>query len=95
MQRRAQNLLHCISPQTHTHAPCEDILSCTQTRVTIRFSSVTYREDPLWVALGPHVGVVDLLKDHPRLVMFPILEEKKKEIIVHVSQRSCCKTPWK
>lgn len=35
---------------------------------------LTYREDPLWVALGPHVGVVDLLQDHPRLIVFPVLE---------------------
>lgn len=35
---------------------------------------VTYREDPLWVALGPHVGVMDLFENHPGLVVFPILE---------------------
>lgn len=33
-----------------------------------------YREDPLWVALGPHVGVMDLLQDHPGLVVLPVLE---------------------
>lgn len=36
-----------------------------------------YGEDPLWVALGPHVGVMDLFENHPRLVVFPILEEKR------------------
>lgn len=33
----------------------------------------TYREDPLWVALGPHVGVMNLFQDHPSFVMFPVL----------------------
>lgn len=33
-----------------------------------------YREDPLGVALGPHVGVVDLLQHHPSLVMLAILQ---------------------
>lgn len=72
MQHRAQNLLHCISLQTDTQALCED-------EVTVRFLSVTYREDPLWVALGPHVGVVNLLQDHPCLVVFPILEKRNKK----------------
>lgn len=76
MQHGAQNLLHCVILQTDTHALCEDIFS------KIRFNKilgVTYREDPLWVAFGPHVGVMDLLQDHPRLVMFPILDEKNKK----------------
>lgn len=78
MQRRAQNLLHRISPQADTARLCEGVfLSCKQTKVTTGFLSATHREHPLWVALGPHVGVVDLLQNHPRLVVFPILEERK------------------
>ena len=34
---------------------------------------MAYREDPLWVSLGPHVGVMNLLQDHPSLVMFTVL----------------------
>ena len=34
---------------------------------------MAYGEDPLWVALGPHVGVMNLLQDHPRLVVFTVL----------------------
>lgn len=39
--------------------------------------SGTYREDPLWVALGPHVGVMNLFQDHPGFVVFPVLVLKE------------------
>lgn len=66
MQHRAVNQLHCR--QTH----------CVKTHCRHTKDSVTYREDPLWVALGPHVGVMDLLQNHPRLVMLSVLEERNK-----------------
>lgn len=43
-----------------------------------------YGEDPLWVALGPHVGVVDLLENHPRLVVFPVLQEKRGRGAIYI-----------
>lgn len=63
---------------------------------------VTYGEDSLWVALSSHVGVVDLLQDHPRLVMFPILEEKndtkhqKMQHLAHLflTREQFCGSGW-
>lgn len=43
-------------------------------------TGVTYREDSLWVALGPHVGVMDLLQNHPCLIMFPVLKRQHSDI---------------
>lgn len=41
----------------------------------------THRKHPLWVSLCPHVGVVNLLQDHPAFVMFAILCAEKKGIV--------------
>lgn len=75
MQHRALNLLHSISPQTANYY--DDVIFCINAKVLawkkLNILSVTYREDPLGVTLGPHVGVVNLLQNHPRLVMFAIL----------------------
>lgn len=82
MQRRAQNLLHRISPQADTARLCEDVFFPANRQKW--FLRATHREHPLWVALGPHVGVVDLLQNHPRLIVFPILEERKTTRQVHM-----------
>lgn len=49
---------------------------------------MTYREDPLGVTLGPHVGVVNLLQDHPRLVVLPVLGEEHKHVFRDAEMRS-------
>lgn len=36
--------------------------------------AVAYREDSLRMALGSHVGVMNLLQHHPGLIMLPVLE---------------------
>jgi len=36
-------------------------------------SGCTHRENPLGVSLSPHVGVMDLLQNHPSFIMFPVL----------------------
>ena len=41
------------------------------------YSVGTHREDSLRVALGPHVGIMDLLEDHPAFIMLPILQTNK------------------
>lgn len=37
----------------------------------------TYGEDPLGLASRTHVGVVDLLEDHPGLVVFAHLQRRE------------------
>lgn len=51
---------------------------CRHRRFVWGVKAAAYREDPLGVTLGPHVGVVDLLQDHPRLVVLPILPRKTR-----------------
>lgn len=61
----AADLQHCTALKCAVH-PADWLCLCF----------APYREDSLWVAFGPHVGVMDLLQDHPGLVVFPVLERE-------------------
>lgn len=49
------------------------VLYSSSTAACAHTVAVTHGKHSLWVSLRPHVGVVDLLQDHPALVVFAVL----------------------
>lgn len=49
------------------------VLYSSSTAACAHTVGVTHGKHSLWVSLRPHVGVVDLLQDHPALVVFAVL----------------------
>lgn len=54
-----------------------------------RSCGLTHRKHSLWVSLCSHVGVMNLLQNHPAFVVFAILCVKKGNVTQRVTLLSC------